>query len=640
LASSVEHPRETFEDTWKGPSGLAGFLSEVNNQPLGKRFMATAFVFFLLGGVLAILMRIQLAVPHNTFLGPEVYNQFFTMHGSTMMYLFAVPFIEGLAIYLLPLMIGSRDVAYPRLTAFGYWTYLFGGVLLYTSFVIGAVPDVGWFGYTPLSGTKYSGVGTDLWLLGLTLVEVAGITAAVEIVTTILKFRAPGMSLDRMPLFVWAMLVVGVMILFSFTTLLTATVLLEMDRTLGTCFFDVERGGNSLLWQHLFWFFGHPEVYIMFLPATGVVSMVTATFAQRRIVAYSLITVAILVTGFLSFGLWVHHMFTAGLPELSMTFFTAASLMIAIASGTQIFAWIATLWGSRPDLKAPLLFVLGFIFIFVLGGLTGVMVAIVPFDWQVHDTYFIVAHFHYVLIGGVIFPIMAGLHYWLPKMTGRMLSARMEKWSFWLTFVGFNTTFFPMHIMGMLGMPRRVYTYPESLELGGYNFIATIGSFLVATGFLLFLINFWKSLRHGAPAGDDPWKGDSLEWSLSSPPPSFSFFRPPVVYGRHALWDQPTPAESNEIERLSQTLAGQPETWRGTLVTDELDSSPQAIQWLPGPSYLPLLAALGILVAVLFGRRRERSLPRWSWGLGSGPSRSYSISFARAPCRSERGCRS
>lgn len=596
-----------LEETWRFASGFPGALAEVNNQPLGKRFMITAFAFFIIGGILALLMRIQLTVSENSFMGPQVYNELFTMHGSTMMFLFAVPFLEGLALYLLPMMIGARDVAFPRMTAYGYWVYLFGGILFYASFIAGAVPDIGWFGYTPLSTSRFTGVATDFWLLGLSMVEIAGLTAAVEIVVTILKFRAPGMTLGRMPLFIWAMLIVGLMILVAFTVLLTATVLLELDRTLDTHFFDVTRGGSDLLWQHLFWFFGHPEVYIMFLPATGVISMVIPVFARRPIVGYTVIGVALMVTGFVSFGLWVHHMFTAGLPALSKSFFTASSLMIAVASGLQVFAWIATLWGSSPRFSTPLLYALGFLFLFVMGGMTGVMVAVVPFDVQVHDTFFIVAHFHYVLIGGVIFPIFAALYYWLPRMTGRMLDPRLGRWGFWLNFIGFNLTFFPMHIMGMLGMPRRVYTYQRELELDGYNILATAGAFMLAAGVLVFLIDLAKSLWTGPPAGANPWDADSLEWSQPFPTPSYAFFEPPIVRGRHPLWEeqgiQATESEP-ELLKLQQQLAGVPATWRASLVTDAVEARPQAMQYLPGPTFVSFWAAVTTLIgfAGILGR--------------------------------------
>ncbi len=583
--------------TWAPARGFPGVLSEVNNQLIGVRFMVTAFLFFLIGGVLALLMRIQLTVAENDFLGPQVFNELFTMHGSTMMFLFAVPFLEGLALYLLPLMIGARDVAFPRLTAFGYWVYLFGGLLFYASFLFGSVPDVGWFGYTPLSTSRFTGVSTDFWLLGLSLVEVAGLTAAVEIVVTILKFRAPGMTLGRMPLFVLTLLVVGVMILVAFTVLLTATVLLELDRVFDTAIFDVQRGGSDLLWQHLFWFFGHPEVYIMFLPASGIISMVIPAFSRRPVVGYVLIAVAILVTGFVSFGLWVHHMFATGLPDLSMAFFTGASLMIAIASGVQVFAWIATLWGSGPELKAPLCFALGFVFLFVLGGLTGVMVAVVPFDQQVHDTYFVVAHFHYVLIGGVLFPIFAGLYYWLPKVTGRKMHEQLGRWSFLAMFLGFNITFFPMHIMGFLGLPRRVYTYRPELELDGYNMVTTTGAGLLGMGVLLFLVDVAYSLRRGQRSGNNPWNADSLEWASASPPLSYSFVDFPVVGGRHPLWEPEAASELEAVRDLRRQLSAEPQHWRGTLVTDATDTRPQAIQFLPSPTYIPFWTAAATLAA-------------------------------------------
>jgi len=599
MASVSPEQREQFERLWGTPPGWWGVLVAVNSQRLGIRFMATASAFFAIGGALALLLRIQLTVPDNTFMGPQLYNELFTMHGSTMMYLFAVPFIEGLALYLLPFMIGSRDVAYPRLTAFSYWTYLFGGLVFYASFITGDVPDAGWFAYTPLSGPAYSGRGLDFWVMGLALVEVAGIGAAVEIVITLLKLRAPGMSIRRMPLFAWTVLVAGVMMIFAFTVLLVATALLELDRAAGTRFFEPAFGGNSLLWQHLFWFFGHPEVYIMFLPATGVISMIISTSAQRPLAAYSLVVMAVMLTGFVSFGLWMHHMYVTGLPELGLSFFTAASLMIGVASGIQIFAWIATLWGTRPQFTTHFLYVLGFFFIFVLGGFTGVMIAVAPFDWQVHDTFFIVAHFHYVLIGGVVFPLFAGAHYWWPKITGRLLGETLGRWSFWLTFVGFNLTFFPMHIMGLLGLPRRVYRYPASLQLEGYNIAATIGGFTMAAGFVVLVWNCWRSLRNGVAAGRNPWRSGSLEWSTESPPPQFGFLQPPVVHHREPLWGTAAPVLDPAAERASAALAAAPTDWRATLGTDTITGRVVAIHVLAGLSPAPFFAAIGLLVAFL-----------------------------------------
>lgn len=589
----------TFEETWQGPRGLWRQFAVVNNQPLGKRFMLTALTFFLLGGLMAIFLRIQLAVSDNTFLGPEAFNQLFTMHGSVMMYLFVVPFLEGLAVFLLPLMIGSRDLAFPRLAAFSYFTFLMGGLLFFLSFVWGAVPDAGWFAYVPLSGSRFSGMGMDFWLLGLSLIEIAGITAGIEIVVTALKMRAPGMSINRMPIFVWTMLTVGIMIIFAFTTLLMATVMLELDRAVGTRFFSPEHGGSTLLWQHLFWFFGHPEVYIAFLPATGVVSTIVAVAARRPLAVYTLVVIAVVLTGFLSFGLWVHHMYATGLPLLAMNFFAAASLMIALATGTQIFAWIATLWRTRPRFTVPFMYIIGFFFIFILGGMTGVMVAVIPFDLQVHDTYFIVAHLHYVLIGGVVFPVFAGIYYWFPKFTGYMPLSAAGHISFWLSFVGFNTTFFPMHIMGFLGMPRRVYTYMPELGLDWLNFISTMGSFMLAAGILLFFSNMVFSAIVGRKAPDNPWDADTLEWSITSPPQPYAFRKPPLVRGRHALWTTRQTPESEESRRAREALDGAPRNFRATLITDAIDARPQAIAFIPGPTIIPFIASLGMVAGAM-----------------------------------------
>lgn len=600
-ASTAREPSETsreeaFLETWNEPGGFSGQLATVDNFLIGVRFLVTSFSFFLVAGVFALLMRIQLARAENDFLGPEVYNRLFTMHGTIMMYLFAVPFQEGLAALLLPWLLGARDLAYPRLTAFSYWVFLFSGLIFFSGFLFDAVADIGWFAYTPLSAPAFAGKGIDFWVVGLGAAEVAGIAAGAELAISILRLRAPGMSLEKMPLYAWAWLTTAVMIVFAFTTLFMATLLLELDHDLGTCFFNDQKGGNHLLWQHLFWFFGHPEVYIIFLPATGVVSMIVCTFS-RRIIGYTWIVVAVLLTGFLSFGLWVHHMYTTGLPELSLYFFAGASLMIAIASGVQIFAWIGSLWGQRPRLLTPLLFVLGFVFIFVLGGLTGVMVAVVPFDLQVHDTYFLVAHFHYVLIGGAVFPMLAGVYYWLPKFCGRMPNERLGQWSFWLTFVGFNVSFFPMHILGLLGMPRRVYTYSAGLGLDHLNLLATIGAFVLALGFLVFVFNVLHSVRYGREAGENPWGGDTLEWSIPSPPGYALYASIPTVSSRHPLWEQELLPSTNEsTQRIIEALDHRPTLWRATLLVDVMTGQPQAIARLATPSYMPFVAALGIVL--------------------------------------------
>lgn len=604
---TAEAAEQRFIKTWESPTGLYGLIAEVNNRPLAVRYMGTSLAFFVVAIVLAILIRLQLAVPNNSLFGPDAYNGIFTMHGSTMLYLFAVPFVEGLGLYIVPMQIGSRDAAFPRLTSFGYWMYLFGGLTMFSSFFFGQVPDAGWTAYTPLSGPKFSGTGLDFWLLGLSMIEIAGISAAIEIVVTILKFRAPGMSIRQMQPLVWAYLVIGVMIIFAFTPLLIATLLLEMDRSIGTQFFNPGLGGSSLLWQHLFWFFGHPEVYIVFLPATGVVSAIIPAFARRPIAAYPFILAALVITGFVSFGLWTHHMFTAGLPELSMLFFSAASLMIALAAGIQVFAWVATLWGSRPRYGVPMLFVLGFFFIFINGGLTGVMVAAMPFDWQVHDTNFVVSHFHHVLIGGVVFPMFAGLFYWLPKFSGRLHSELWGRIAFGFMFVGFNLTFLPIYVMGLFGMRRRIYTYSEEMGVGTLNLIATFGSFILAIGFIMALVTIIQGARRGQTAGNDPWHGGSLEWSTSSPPPFYGFRRPPVVRDLYPEWRKASPSSPDEpldqlalgLTRVADAMDYRPSGWRATLLTDSTNAHPQAIQYLPGPTPLPFFLAVAFLLTMI-----------------------------------------
>ncbi len=610
--------------------------------------MITALAFFLVAGVMALFMRTQLIVPENTFLDPETFNQLFTMHGSTMMYLFVVPFLEGLANFILPPLIGARDLAYPRVTAFGYWLYLFGGIIFFSSFLVGAVPDAGWFAYTPLSGVDFSGLGMDFFLLGLGAIELGGIATGIELAVSILKLRAPGMTLGRMPLMAWALLVMALAIIFAFTVLLVATLFLELDRAAGFRFFDPTGGGNPLLWQHMFWIFGHPEVYIMFIPATGIVSMIVPTFARRQLTAYLLVVLALIVTGFVSFALWAHHMFTTGLPLVAAGFFTAASFMIAIASGTQIFAWIATLWRSRPRFKTPLMFVLGFVVIFMLGGVTGVMVASMPLDAQVHDTYFVVAHFHYVLIGGVVFPIFAGLYYWMPLLLGKLLNERLGHWNFWLAFIGFNLTFFPMHISGLLGMPRRVYTYQEGQGIAGYNLLSTVGSYLLAVGFLLFFVNFLLAWREGRNRDGsrevplNPWGAGTLEWAVNVPAPNYNFVAQPVVDRRYPLWDEPwedagaEPRDASTYEHASRAEAAargeleprvrdasdleqlealryEPDHHRATLVTSVVDAEPQGMWNLTGPSYIPVLTAFSVTM-IAFGPIVKAY---WLMGLGA-----------------------
>lgn len=581
-------------EIWRVPGGLRS-LSEVNQTYLGRYFIITGFAFFLIGGVLALVMRLQLAAPENMLVSHELYNQLFTMHGTTMMFLFAVPMVEGLALYLIPQMIGARDLVFPRLSSFGYWCYLFGGLILYSSFFVGHAPDTGWYMYVPLTGTEYSpGPNADFWLIGVTFAEISAMTAAVELAVSILKSRAPGMSINRMPLFAWYMLVVAFMIMFGFPALILGSILLEIERAFGWPFFQPSLGGDALLWQHYFWIFGHPEVYVIFLPAAGIISMIVPTFARRPLVGHEWVILAVVGTGFVSMGLWVHHMFTTGLPLLSMGYFSSASMTVSVLSGIQVFAWLATLWLGRPVMKTPLLFTAGFIFIFVLGGLTGVMVALIPFDWQAHDTYFVVAHFHYVLIGGMVFPLFAALYYWLPNSTGRMLSERIGRWNFWTMFIGFNVAFFPMHLAGLYGMPRRVYTYGEGLGWELPNLISTVGAFVFAAGVALFLWNAIRSFRHGEPAGHNPWNAGTLEWATDAPIPPYNFRSIPKIESAYPLWDQDDLFARINAGRfiLGDASHGLRVTAGSTPTHGELDQ----IIVLPKPTWLPLLSALCLAI--------------------------------------------
>jgi cytochrome c oxidase subunit 1 len=578
-------------DTWATPPGFWGALATVDHKIIGRRYILTAFVFLALGGILAMLMRLQLAQPEARLIGPDRYNQIFTMHGANMMFLFAVPVMEAMAVYLVPLMVGTRNIAFPRLNAFSYWIYLAGGLLLWISFVLDMGPDVGWFAYVPLSGPQYgSGKRADIWAQMITFTEVSALAVAVEIVVTVFKQRAPGMTLDRIPLFVWSMLVTSFLVIMAMPAIMVASTSLILDRLVGTQFFNPAEGGDVLLWQHLFWFFGHPEVYIIFLPAAGMVSMLVTTFARRPVFGYLPLVMALIATGILSFGLWVHHMFATGLPRLGESFFTASSMAIALPAGVQIFCWIATLWDGKPVFKTPLLFVIGFIFTFVIGGLTGVMLASVPLDTQVHDTYFVVAHFHYVLVGGAVFPLLGAIYYWFPKITGRMLSERIGRWVFWLIFVGFNLTFFPMHILGLQGMPRRLYTYQPDLPWHGLNLFISASAAILASGFLLFFADALRSVRRGPPCGPNPWDAPTLEWATTSPPPSYNFRRIPVVTGAYPLWEQPEALSVADGLRVDR---------RELLVTSVAVAEPEAREASPRNSIWPLWAAIATTVMLI-----------------------------------------
>ncbi|OWV92814.1 cytochrome ubiquinol oxidase subunit I [Rhizobium sp. R72] len=578
--------------TWETPRSLWGALTTVDHKIIGRRYITTAFFFLILGGVLALAMRLQLARPEARFIGPDRYNQIFTMHGSTMMFLFAVPVMEAMGVYLVPLMVGTRNIAFPRLNAFSYWIFLAGGLLLWIAFALDAAPDVGWFAYVPLSGPEFgAGKRADIWAQMITFTEVSALAVAVEIVVTVFKQRAPGMSLDRIPVFVWSMLVTSFIIIMAMPAIMLASSSLILDRLVGTHFFNPAEGGDALLWQHLFWFFGHPEVYIIFLPAVGMVSAIVPTFSRRPLFGYLLVVMALITTGVLSFGLWVHHMFVVGLPKVGESFFTASSMAIAIPAGVQIFCWLATLWDGQLQFKTPLLFVVGFIVTFVVGGLTGVMVASVPFDAQVHDTYFVVAHFHYVLIGGAVFPLIGAIYYWFPKMTGRLMSETLGRFAFGLIFMGFNMTFFPMHILGLQGMPRRIYTYQPEMPWAGMNFFVSASAFILASGFLIFFIDVFRSARSGTTAGHNPWQAATLEWATSSPPPAFNFARIPVVTGREPLWSDPEELEVSTGLRTDR---------RELIVSSLVEAQAQVRETSPRNSIWPFLAAIATTVMLIW----------------------------------------
>jgi len=585
-----EAAARTLDTTWSDPPGVWGWFCAINHKAIGKRFLVTCLVFFALGGLLAATMRMQLARPGNTLMGPDLYNQVFTMHGSTMMFLFAVPVMQAVAIYLVPLMVGARSIAFPRLTAYSYWIFLFGGLMLYVVFFLNSGPDNGWFSYVPLAGPAYgAGKRADFWAQMITFTEVSALLDAVIIICTVFKLRAPGMSLNRIPLYVWSMLVTAFMILFAMPAVALASSMLILDRLVATHFFNPAEGGDVLLWQHLFWFFGHPEVYLIFLPGLGFMSAIIPTFARRPMFGYTAMVLSVIATGFLSFGLWVHHMFATNVPELGKTFFTAASLLIAIPTATQIFCWIATLWTGRLVFRTPLLYALSFFVILVIGGMTGLMLASVSLDTQVHDSYFVVAHLHYVLLGGAVFPLFGALYYWYPKFVGRLMSERLGTWSFGLMFVGFNVAFFPMHVLGLQGMPRRVYTYPAEMGWGSLNLLATVGAVILAFGILLTLVNAVRSVRKGAVAGPDPWGAGTLEWLADSPPRPCNFPVLPVVHGRDPLWQGVPAGEPDHVQGLATDV-------RELLTTTVAEGRPDSRMMNPASTPWPFLSAVATTV--------------------------------------------
>ena len=601
--TSVEYSREPRIATtpgadlaaiWRTRPGFIGWLSSVDHKEIGKRYIVTAFLFLAIGGLEALVMRLQLARPDQALLSPQAYNQLFTMHGVTLIFLYAGPVLSGFSNYLFPLILGSRDMAFPRLNALSYWIYLAAGLFLYASFVLGLAPDDGWFNYLPYADRTYNpGPNIDFYALGMILLSISTTVGAANFVVTVFRTRAPGMSINRLPIIIWGTLTVSAGNLFAVPAVTLAFVLLWTDRNLGTHFYTIETGGQPLLWQHLFWMFAHPWVYVVVLPAMGMVSDGLPVFCRRPLVGYAAVALSTVLTMVLGFGVWLHHMFATGLPFLALSFFSAASLVITIPSAVAVFAWIATIWTGKPVFTTAFLFFASFVVTFTIGGLSGVMTAMVPIDLQLTDTYFVVAHLHYVLIGINLFGVLGGLFYWFPKMTGRMLDERLGKWSFWTIFIGFNVTFFPMHITGLMGMPRRIYTYPSNIGWDTLNMISSIGSLVLALGVLLVVANVIRSHRHGATAGPNPWDGPTLEWATTSPPPPYNFAVIPTVASRHPLW------EDRLDEGMGRSvLAEGPVLARGkeALGVSALDAEPDIILKMPEDTLVPLLLTIALTI--------------------------------------------
>jgi cytochrome c oxidase subunit I+III len=589
---SAEYRRQSAArllQAWETPRGWR-YWSAVNNSEVGMWYTVASFCFFLFGGVLALLMRIQLAVPGNTFLTADQYNQIFTMHGSVMMFLFAVPIFEAFSIMILPEMLGARDLPFPRLSAYGFYSFVIGGIFVCGSLFFDAAPKGGWFMYPPLTSSFQDDIGADIWLLGLTFIEIASIAAAIELIVGVLKCRPPGMRINLIPLYCWYILVVAGMILFAFPPLIAGDILLEMERAFDWPFFDPQRGGDPLLWQHLFWIFGHPEVYIVFLPSVALMAMMVPTFAKTPMVGYSWVVLSAVGTGFLSFGLWVHHMFTTGLPGISIGIFSAASQAVAIPTGVQLFCFLATFTAGTVKRSVCLHFIFAGLATFIIGGLTGVMVAVAPFDFQAHDTFFIVGHLHYVLIGGTIFPIMAGFYYFFPLVKGKQLSERIGRIVFWLVLIGFNITFFPMHITGLLGMPRRVFTYPADMGFDTLNLISSLGSMILAAGFVLFLYDVVRPRTKQPLSERNPWQAGTLEWLAQMPDQPWGVRTIPIIESRYPLWEQPNFVRDVDEGRfyLPDAVEGK----RETLVTTVIDAEPLQCLRVGGPTFLTFFAAL------------------------------------------------
>ncbi len=577
-----------------GETGLWSWITTVDHKRIGLLYAVTAFFFFIVGGLEAVFVRLQLAQANGEVLSAEAYNQLFTMHGLTMVFLVVMPIAAAFTNYFLPILLGARDVAFPRLNAFSYWLFLFSGIMIYTSFFVGGAPDGAWVGYSPLATQMTEVVRMDYWAIGLNLLGVASIASSANFIATIFTMRAPGMTLLRMPVFVWMSMVVAFLLIFSLPPVAIGLFQLFLDRNFGTVFYEAAAGGDPLLWQHLFWLFGHPEVYVLILPAMGIVSEILPVFSRKPLFGYEFVVFSGAAIGFVGFGVWSHHMFTSGMGPVAEAGFAVATMIIAIPTGVKIFNWIGTTWGGRLRFTTPMLFSLGFIAMFVIGGLSGVTHAVVPADTQQHDSYYVVAHFHYVLFGGAIFGYVGGVYYWFPKWTGRMLDEGLGKWHFWLMMLGFNLTFAPMHILGLNGMPRRTYRYGEDLGWDLWNLVATIGALVIAASFLFFIYNIIVSRKRGAVAGNDPWDGRTLEWTTTSPPPVHNFDEVPVVKSLDDFW------HTKYGEDVSGRAVRRTEASSGTLADaapdDETADDHHEEIHLPSPSYYPALSSLGIVI--------------------------------------------
>jgi len=564
--------------TWT--EGLFSWLTTVDHKRLGILYLVTSFIFFGLGSIEALLIRLQLAIPDNTLLSPDFYNQMFTMHGVTMVFLAIMPMGIGLANYFVPLQIGARDLAFPRLNAFGYWVYFVGGLFIYTSLFLGGAPDVGWVAYAPLTSLSNNpGLGTDFYMIGLFVSGIGTLVTAMNLIVTVINMRAPGMTMMRVPMFTWMMLITSFLIIFAFPPLTVALFQVMMDRTFDTLFYVPAAGAMPILWQHLFWIFGHPEVYIIILPAFGVISEVIPTFSRKPLFGYPVVILSGIFIGFMGFAVWTHHMFTTGLGPVVNTAFALTSMVIGIPTGIKVFNWLGTIWGGKVRLTTSMLYAIAFLVTFTVGGITGIMLAVPPFTAQAHDTYFVVAHFHFVMGGGALLAFISGLYYWFPKMTGKLLDERLGKLTFWIMVPSFWLIFFPQHFAGLMGMPRRTQTFVPGIGLEIWNLLSTVGALIMGVGLILFVLNIILGFVRGKPAGNDPWDARTLEWSTTSPPPYYDFDRQPVVNDRDAHWVQKYP-ESVHGERVPES-ASEPYDRGGAHI--------------PGQSWYPFVAALALL---------------------------------------------